>query len=60
MQPGPLELYDLAHDPAETRDVAAEHPEVVAELSAILKQQHVKSDKFPIRALDGGASFSKP
>lgn len=28
-----LELYDLENDISETRDVAAEHPEVVAELS---------------------------
>ena len=29
------ELYDLANDPGETRDVAAEHPEVVRDLRAI-------------------------
>jgi arylsulfatase A-like enzyme len=29
-----LELFDLASDPAESRDVAAEHPEVVARLEA--------------------------
>jgi len=27
--PGPLEIYDLATDPGETRDVAAQHPELV-------------------------------
>jgi arylsulfatase A len=27
-----LELYDLAEDPGETRDVAAQHPDVVARL----------------------------
>jgi arylsulfatase A len=48
-----LELYDLAKDPAETTDVAAQHPDVVAKLSAILKAQHVPSKLWPIRALDG-------
>ena len=31
---GTWELYDMARDKTETRDVAAEHPEVVAELGA--------------------------
>jgi arylsulfatase A-like enzyme len=31
-----LELYDLADDVGETTDVAAEHPDVVARLSALL------------------------
>jgi arylsulfatase A-like enzyme len=47
------ELYDLADDPAETTDVAAQHPEVVRRLEAIMKAQHVESPLWPIRALDG-------
>ncbi|MBW2289940.1 MAG: sulfatase [Deltaproteobacteria bacterium] len=31
---GPAELYDLANDPAETQDLAAERPELVAALEA--------------------------
>jgi arylsulfatase A-like enzyme len=31
----PLSLYDLEHDPAESHNVAAEHPEIVARLEAI-------------------------
>lgn len=31
---GKWQLYDLAHDPAEQHDLAVEHPEEVAELSA--------------------------
>jgi arylsulfatase A-like enzyme len=32
-------LYDMADDPGETRDVAAEHPKVVAELAALVEEQ---------------------
>ena len=52
-KPGEIELYNLAADPAETKDVAAQHPDIVAKLAAILREQHVKSDLFPMRALDG-------
>lgn len=53
-QPGAIELYDLAADPGEKTDVAGKHPEVVAKLRAIMEKQHVKSNLFPMRALDGG------
>lgn len=49
-----LELYHLVDDPAESRDVAAEHPEIVAQLQAILQAQHVRSPDFPMAALDAG------
>ena len=47
------ELYNLAKDPGETKDIAAEHPEIVQNLLALAKEQHVPSPFFPIRALDG-------
>lgn len=53
-KPGEIELYNLANDPAEKNDVAITNPEVVAMLHDIMEQQHVKSDLFPMRALDGG------
>jgi arylsulfatase A-like enzyme len=34
------ELYDLARDPGETKDVAAANPAVVAKLSAIAEREH--------------------
>lgn len=38
-----LELYDLENDPGEQNNIAAEHPEVVAELEALMKQAHTSS-----------------
>jgi arylsulfatase A len=39
--PGP-QLYNLAEDLGETRNVAAEHPEIVKELSALLEDVRAK------------------
>jgi arylsulfatase A-like enzyme len=52
-KPGEIELYDLGQDPNETHDIAAEHPDVVARLEQIMKEQHVASPLWPIKALDG-------
>jgi arylsulfatase A-like enzyme len=38
-------LYDLAHDPKELTDVAAQHPDIVARLAKLLEQQS-KQDAF--------------
>jgi arylsulfatase len=51
-----LELYDLTADRAERRDVAAGHPEVVARIERILREQHTRSDLFPLQAIDAPAS----
>lgn len=51
-QPGELELYDLEKDSAETTNVAAQHPDIAANLAAIMKAQHVKSPLWPVKALD--------
>ncbi|MCX6911155.1 MAG: arylsulfatase [Verrucomicrobia bacterium] len=45
----PVELYDLKTDLGEQHDVAAQHPEVVAEVEAILKSVRTDSECFPIR-----------
>jgi arylsulfatase A len=55
LQPGPIELYDLDKDPAETTNAAARHADLVARLASILREQHVQSRIFPLRALDGPA-----
>jgi arylsulfatase A len=43
MLTGPIELYDLENDPGEQRDVAAEHPEIVARLRAYMDEAHTPS-----------------
>lgn len=50
--PATLELFDLANDPHEEKDVAADHPDVVEKMRAIMKAQHKPSAIFPFPALD--------
>ncbi len=47
-----IELYNLATDPSETTNVADQNPEVVRKLRSIMEKQHIKSDLFPLRAID--------
>jgi len=50
--PGPIELYDLEHDPSEAADVAGQHADIVAKLASLMHDQHEKSTIFPMCALD--------
>ncbi|HOX02544.1 MAG TPA: sulfatase-like hydrolase/transferase [Candidatus Paceibacterota bacterium] len=50
--PSPVELYDLAKDPAETTDLAAQHPGLVERFLEIMRDQHAPSELFPLRAID--------
>jgi FAD:protein FMN transferase len=54
-KPGSLHvaLYDLKVDVGESRDVAAAHPDVVAQMEALLSREHQPSSAFPIPAIDG-------
>jgi arylsulfatase A-like enzyme len=45
----PLVLYDLATDPGEKENVAADHPDVVARIEEFLKTARTDSKEFPIR-----------
>jgi arylsulfatase A-like enzyme len=42
-----VELYDLATDLSETRDVAAAHPEIVEHIVSIAKKAHTPSQLWP-------------
>ncbi len=53
VRPGPgkpLELYDLAGDLGETRNVAARHPDLIARLERILAEARSESPDFPTPA----------
>ena len=47
-----IELYDLSTDVGETRDVAAQFPEIVAQLEAVMEREHTNSQEFPLAAID--------
>jgi len=44
-----FELYDLATDLGEARDVAAAHPEIVEQIVSIAKKAHTPSQLWPDR-----------
>ena len=46
---GPVELYDLATDIGEARDVAEQHPELAARLRKIMESAAEPSGDYPIR-----------
>jgi len=48
-----LELYDLSRDPREEANVADEHPEIVARMERIMREQHQPAalDRFKIKEL---------
>ncbi len=43
-----VELYDLASDPSESRDLASERPELVAELLSAIANAHRPHPRFPL------------
>ncbi|MCB1237671.1 MAG: arylsulfatase [Verrucomicrobiae bacterium] len=47
------ELYDLLADESESKDLAAENPEVLAKIEALMKSERVPSETFAIPVLDG-------
>ena len=55
----PTRLYDLAADPGETTDLAAEHPAKLAELVAVMGREHEPNPAFPLPAVDGARAATR-
>jgi len=45
----PIELYDLKTDVGETKDLAAEKPELVAKAQALMKEARTEDPNWPLR-----------
>lgn len=45
----PIEIYDLKTDAAESKNLAAEKPELVAKAEALMKAAHVDDPNWPMR-----------
>ncbi|MEX2215060.1 MAG: arylsulfatase [Phycisphaeraceae bacterium] len=48
-----LELYNLKDDIGESKDVAGQHPDIIAKMEAVMKKEHTPSKLFPMKVLDG-------
>ena len=42
----PMLLFDLSKDIHEDNNIAAKHPEIVAQLEALINKERTKSDEF--------------
>ncbi|NWG13843.1 MAG: arylsulfatase [Acidobacteria bacterium] len=54
-----IELYNLREDPSETRDLSEKHPDIVARIAKIMREQHTPSKDFPFPALDNHWAFAR-
>ncbi|MGB0581727.1 MAG: arylsulfatase [Limisphaerales bacterium] len=48
---GPVELYNLKHDLAETTNVAAKHPQIAAEMKKLMAEAHVPSADYAFKPM---------
>lgn len=47
-----IELYDLHNDPAESQNIAADHPQIVRDIEEVFAREHVPSLEFPLPGVD--------
>lgn len=43
---GPVELYNLAKDPGETKNIAVDYPAITKKAGSIMQQQHKENENF--------------
>ena len=43
------QLYDLKSDPGEKKNVAAAHPEIVAQMGVLLESSRTESKEWPVK-----------
>jgi arylsulfatase A-like enzyme len=55
----PLELYDLKEDPSESKNLAAQKPDIVAKAEELMKTSRVADPKWPIKAARTGKGAKK-
>lgn len=55
-----IELYNLAADSGETKNVAAEHPDLVQRAAALMASQHVPLAEFPLPTIDMDVKKPEP
>jgi arylsulfatase A-like enzyme len=51
----PIEIYDLKNDAAESKDRAAQMPDLVAKAESMMKEAHVDDPNWPMRDKKPGA-----
>jgi uncharacterized sulfatase len=51
-EPKPMQLFDLQSDPGEQRDVAAEHPDIVARLKKAFDEINAQPRPHPVQSPD--------
>ena len=56
----PIELYNLADDIGETRNVAAVHPEIAAQLERLLTTARTDAPDFPLQPKKRGKNAEEP
>ncbi len=54
-----LELYNLKDDLAESQNIANKHPEIIREMEAIMKKEHLPNPYFPFKSLGDKVGFKQ-
>jgi len=57
---GPLELYDLAKDLGEAKNIAEGHPDVIARIETLLKTARTESPQWPLKEAKKKAKAAAP